>query len=78
MSETEESRPFDIGYVLRTTAKHIRKSVNISIRKTFERKAEFENDPVKQAEIFETLAHLHGMLKWLDEYQRTNSAKFKG
>jgi len=77
MTEAIEPRPFNIGYVLRTTAKHIRKSVNISIRKTFERKSEFDNDPVKQAEIFETLAHLHGMLKWLDEYQRTNSDKFK-
>jgi hypothetical protein len=30
-------RPFSMDYVVRITAKHMRKCVNVSIQKTFER-----------------------------------------
>jgi len=72
------SKPFSMGYVLRTTAKHMRKSVDISIRKTFERIAEFEEDKEKSKEIFETLSVLHGMRKQIDDFQLENQLKFKG
>ena len=73
-----KSKPFSMGYVLRTTAKHMRKSVDISIRKTFERVKEFENDLEKSREVFQTLSKLHQMRKTLDDFQESNKEQFKG
>jgi hypothetical protein len=66
-----------MGYVLRTTSKHMRKSIDISIRKTFDRVAEFGDDPVKSTEVFRTLSHLHSMRRQLDEFQKVYSQDFK-
>jgi hypothetical protein len=71
-------KPFSQGYVLRTTAKHMRKSIDISIRKTFERVQEFADDQPKSQEVFQTLAFLHNMRKQLDDFQSTYSENFKG
>lgn len=71
-------KPFSMGYVLRTTAKHMRKSIDISIRKTFERMTEFQNDTEKSSEVFKTLAMLHTMRKQLDDFQNYHSENFKG
>jgi hypothetical protein len=71
-------KPFSMGYVLRTTAKHMRKSVDISIRKTFERMPEFAENQEKSTEVFETLAQLHSMRKMLDDFQIQHKDKFKG
>lgn len=73
-----QQKPFSQGYVLRTTAKHMRKSIDISIRKTFERIAEFEGNQEKSQEIFNTLAHLHAMRKQLDDFQQANQEQFRG
>lgn len=67
--EVAKEKPFSIGYVLRITAKHMRRSVDISIRKTFERAKEFEKDPVKANECFHALSILHQMRKNLEEFQ---------
>lgn len=67
-----------MGYVLRTTAKHMRKSIDISIRKTFERIAEFDGDQEKSQEVFKTLSILHTMRKQLDDFQASNLEEFKG
>lgn len=72
-----------MGYVLRTTAKHMRKSIDISIRKTFERVGEFAVDgetpsQPKSEEVFKTLSFLHIMRKQLDDFQAENSNNFKG
>ena len=76
---TEEiDKPFSMGYVLRTTAKHMRKSIDISIRKTFERVAEFSEDKDKSSEIFKTLSYLHTMRKNLDDFQANYTEDFKG
>jgi hypothetical protein len=75
---TLEQKPFSIGYVLRTTAKHMRKSIDISIRKTFERVNEFSDNQTKSEEVFKTLAVLHTMRKQLDDFQLQNSENFKG
>ena len=72
-----QSKPFSMGYVLRTTAKHMRKSIDISIRKTFERIKEFEGDQVKSQEVFQTLAQLHAMRKQLDDFQLANQEQFR-
>jgi len=79
MSE-EKSKPFSKSFVLRTTAKHMRKSIDISIRKTFERVAEFgeSDDKEKSLEVFETLSVLHTMRGMLDDFQAQNKELFKG
>ena len=77
MSNTEQ-KPFSMGYVLRTTAKHMRKSIDISIRKTFERVKEFEGNQEKSTEVFNTLSQLHAMRKQLDDFQRVNQEQFGG
>jgi hypothetical protein len=73
-----QQKPFSQGYVLRTTAKHMRKSIDISIRKTFERIKEFEGNQEKSQEVFNTLAHLHAMRKQLDDFQQANQDQFRG
>lgn len=73
-----EEKPFSMGFVLRTTAKHMRKSIDISIRKTFERVKEFADNPEKSQEIFKTLAYLHKMRNQLDDFQKSHSEHFKG
>jgi len=79
MEDTEQKqKPFSMGYVLRTTVKHMRKSIDISIHKTFERIGEFSDDQVKSEEIFRTLSFLHTMRKVLDDFQVNNSENFKG
>ena len=75
---SEKQKPFSQGFVLRTTAKHMRKSIDISIRKTFERVPEFDNQPEKADEVFRTLAALHTMRKQLDDFQAVNRELFKG
>ena len=77
MAENQE-KPFSMGYVLRTTAKHMRKSIDISIRKTFERIKEFEGNQEKSQEVFKALAQLHAMRKQLDDFQQANQEQFRG
>jgi hypothetical protein len=76
--EHNSNRPFSMGYVLRTTAKHMRKSIDISIRKTFERVPEFVENEDKSKEVFKTLSFLHTMRNQLDEFQKQHSQDFKG
>jgi len=74
---TEETTPFTMGYVLRATAKHIRKSIDISIRKTNDRWPEFKDNPEKSKEVMVTLMRLHSIRKMLDEFQEAHAADFK-
>jgi hypothetical protein len=62
-----KTKPFSMDYVLNATTKHMLKSVDISIRKTLERIAEFEGNQEKSQEIFITLARLHEVKKNLSE-----------
>jgi hypothetical protein len=78
MSEGSAQKPFSQGYVLRTTARHMRKSIDISIRKTFERIADFDGNEVKSQEVFRTLSSLHSMRKQLDDFQAVHAADFQG
>lgn len=78
MLEEEFIKPFSMGYVLRTTAKNMRKSIDISIRKTFERVSEFSDNKDKSTEVFKTLSYLHTMRKNLDDFQSAYSEDFKG
>lgn len=73
----EKKIKFSKGYVLRVTTKHMRKSIDISIRKTFARIKEHADDQEKSKEIFETLSVLHDMRRKLDEFQSENRVSFK-
>lgn len=77
MSDNQQ-RPFSQGYVLRTTAKHMRKSIDISIRKTFDRVAEFSGNQEKSTEVFNTLAVLHTLRKQVDDFQLQHKNDFTG
>lgn len=63
-------KPFSEGYVLRTTTKHVYKSIDVSIRKTFERIKEFDGNLQKSQELFKTLARLHAMRKVVEEFEQ--------
>jgi len=73
-----KDKPFSTSFVLKTTTKHMRKAIDISIRKTFDRLKDFEGDQEKGAEVFETLAKLHGLRKMVDDFQLVNKKEFRG
>ena len=61
---------------MRTTFKHMRRSTDISIRKTFERFKDFDNDKEVGRDIMETLSVLHEVRKMLDDFQENNKQLF--
>jgi len=61
---------------MRTTFRHMRRSVDISIRKSFERFQDFDNDSEMGKEIMETLDVLHKVRKMLDDFQAHNPELF--
>jgi hypothetical protein len=69
-------KPFSKSFVMRTTFRHMRRSVDISIRKSFERFQDFENDSATGKEIMETLSVLHTVRKMMDDFQEENSHLF--
>jgi hypothetical protein len=73
-----KNKPFSIGYVLRVTTKNMRKSIDVSIRKTFERVKEFDGNMERSTEVFQTLSALHAMRKMLDDFQHENKDVFSG
>lgn len=60
---------FDKNYVMRVTLEHMKKRVDVSINKTFDRVKEFESDSGKSLEVFETLSELHTLRRSLEEIQ---------
>jgi hypothetical protein len=70
--------PFDMSYVLRVTTKHMRQSIDVSIRKTFARVKDFDGDAEKSREVFNTLSILHQLRKQLDDFQSANVDSFRG
>ena len=69
-------KPFSKSFVMRTTFRHMRRSVDISIRKSFERFQDFDQDTRAGQEIMETLSVLHTVRKMLDDFQAENSELF--
>jgi hypothetical protein len=67
-----DKQPFTRDYVLKATAKHIRRSIDISIRKTNDRWKEFKDDPDLSKEVMYTLMVLHDLRKNLDDFQAAN------
>ena len=77
----EKKPPFDKGFVLTTTLRNMKKDIDFSSRKTFDRYKDFSNeaDPehvAKRQEIFETLDVLNKMHTLLDEFQAHNKHLF--
>jgi len=54
----------------------MRRSVDISIRKSFERFQDFDQNTKAGQEIMETLSVLHTVRKVLDDFQAENSEIF--
>lgn len=75
--ETPKSVPFSKGYVLRATKKHMLRSIDISVSKSFERLKEFEGNSEKGIEIMETLSVLNTMKKLVEEFELNNQHLFK-
>jgi hypothetical protein len=66
MSNMQYSKPFDMRFVFKVTVRHMRKCIDNSLEKTFNRIKEFEGNVEKSTEIFKTLAMLHSMRNQLD------------
>ncbi len=60
-------KPFSIDYVVGITVKHMLKSIDVSINKTFQRTKDGSLSAEKSAEAFEALSVLHQMRAQLNE-----------
>jgi hypothetical protein len=69
-------KPFSKSFVMRTTFRHMRRSVDISIRKSFDRFQDFDEGSREGKECLETLSVLHTVRKILDDFQAANSHLF--
>jgi len=74
--------PFDKGFVLQTTLRNMKKDIDFSSRKTFDRFKDFSDETnlahvEKRTEIFETLDVLNKMHNLLDEFQNHNKHLFE-
>lgn len=74
--QDNDNPPFSKAYVLKTTTRHMRRSIDISIRKSFDRMTDFVEDGPKKTEIMETLSVLHTMRKLVDDFQEQNQHLF--
>jgi len=72
----DDKPPFSKSFVMKTTFRHMRRSVDISIRKSFDRFKDFDKDSEVGKEIMETLSVLHTVRKVLDEFQENNRHLF--
>lgn len=63
------NKPFSMDYVVGLTLKHMRKSIDTSVRKTVARIAEFDGNTEMSQEVFKTLAMLQTIRKQLDNLQ---------
>ena len=78
----DKTPPFDKSFVLQTTLKNMKKDIDFSSRKTFDRYKDFNDEAdgthiAKRQEIFETLDVLNRMHKLLDEFQENNTHLFE-
>jgi len=60
-NQADNTKPFSREYVLRTTARHMAKAVDLSIEKTMARLPEFEGNADKGLEILKTLSDLKAL-----------------
>lgn len=63
-----DNKPFNKYYVLRITSLHIKKSIDTSIRKTYDRLKDVDD----KQEVFETLDVLHKIRKMMEDFESNN------
>jgi hypothetical protein len=68
MINNKDNKPFNKFYVLRITSLHIKKAIDNSIRKTYDR---LKDVPNKQ-EVFETLDVLHKIRNLHEDFEKMN------
>ena len=68
-----DNKPFNKYYVLRITSLHIKKAIDTSIRKTYERL----KDVPSKVEVFETLDVLHKIRKLMEDFESNNKHLYK-
>ena len=73
MADNKFDKPFNKFYVLRITSLHIKKAIDTSIRKTYDRMKDVEN----KAEVFETLDVLHKVRKLMEDFETNNKHLYK-
>ena len=71
--DNNNNKPFNKFYVLRITSLHIKKAIDTSIRKTYDRMKDVEN----KAEVFETLDVLHKVRKLMEDFESNNKHLYK-
>jgi hypothetical protein len=76
VDNNQDKPPFSKAFVMKTTFRHMRRSVDISIRKSFERFQDFDKNSDVGKEIMETLSVLHTVRKVLDDFQENNKHLF--
>ena len=67
------NKPFNKFYVLRITSLHIKKAIDTSIRKTYDRMKDVQD----KAEVFETLDVLHKVRKLMEDFESNNKHLYK-
>jgi len=76
MSENKKfDKPFNKFYVLRITSLHIKKAIDTSIRKTYDRMKDVLSSG--KAEVFETLDVLHKIRKLMEDFEANNKHLYK-
>lgn len=75
MNDKEQDKPFNKFYVLRITSLHIKKAIDNSIRKTYDRLKDVA--PNKKQECFETLDVLHKIRKLYEDFEKHNQGLYQ-
>ena len=70
-----DDKPFSKSHVLKITSLHMKKALDRSISKTFDR---LEDKPEMGTEIMETLSVLHTMRKMLEDFELHNAHLYRG
>lgn len=70
-----EPKPFSKSHVLKVTSLHIKKAIDNSIRKTFDRLQDRQD---KSTEIMETLSVLHKMRSMMEDFESHNKHLYQG
>ena len=70
-----DDKPFSKSHVLKITSLHMKKALDRSIRKTFDR---LQDKPELATEIMETLSVLHKMRGMLEDFELHNAHLYKG
>lgn len=69
-------KPFSKSFVMNTTHRHMVRSIDISIEKTFTRLQDAQNQSASNMELMETLSALHTWKKVVNEFKTQNAALF--